>query len=149
MKKFLFIIILCCTILSACGSGMGGKNAGSPGPFELSGASMMAAKAGEMTGAFVTIKNNSGKADRLIGAESNAADMTMVHETTMENNVMSMHKVDGIDLPAGGVLELKHGGYHIMMMGLKKELKAGDMVMVTLKFEQAGNIPISMMVMAK
>lgn len=149
MNKIISILILCTFLISACGAGMAGKTVPSSGPFELSAAKVMAAKTGEVTGAFVTIKNNSGKDDRLVGAWSDAAEMSQVHETRMENNVMTMKEIAGVDIPAGAILELRHGSYHIMMMNLKKDLNAGDTVMVTLKFEKAGEVSVPMMVMAK
>ncbi|MCX6068834.1 MAG: copper chaperone PCu(A)C [Chloroflexi bacterium] len=149
MKKIFSVLMLFSVLLTACGVGMSAKSAASDVPFGFTGAGVMAAKTGEVSGAFVTIKNNSGQADRLIGAASDLSEMTQVHETTMENNVMSMREVAGIDLPAGAILELKHGSYHIMLMNLKKDLKDGEMVTITLKFEKAGDVPVSMMVMPK
>jgi copper(I)-binding protein len=55
----------------------------------------------------------------------------------MEGNVMKMRAVPALDLPAGKAVELKPGGYHLMLMGLKNELKAGDTVPVTLVVEGA------------
>lgn len=62
---------------------------------------------------------------------------------------MSMQEVAGVDIPAGQILELKHGSYHIMLMDLKRDLKEGETVIITLKFEKAGDVPVSMMVMPK
>lgn len=149
MKRLFSLLTLISVLLTACGTGMSAKSGASDAPFGFSGAGIMAAKTGEVTGAFVTIKNNSGQTDRLVGAASDFAEMTQVHETTMENNIMSMREVAGIDLPVGAILELKHGSYHIMLMNLKKDLKEGETVTITLKFEKAGDLPVSMMVMPK
>jgi len=60
-----------------------------------------------------------------------------IHEMSMEGSVMKMRAVPGLDLPAGKTVELKPGGYHVMLMDLKKELKAGDTVPLTLVVEGA------------
>lgn len=148
MKKGIVVFVLVSFLLAACGGAMG-KSAVPVGPFEFTNPGVMAAKTGEVTGAFVSVKNTSGQDDRLIGAASDFAGMTQLHETTMENNVMSMQEVAGVDIPAGQILELKHGSYHIMLMDLKRDLKEGETVIITLKFEKAGDVPVSMMVMPK
>jgi hypothetical protein len=66
------------------------------------------------------------------------AGIVEIHEMAMEGNVMKMRALPaGLDLPAGKSVELKPGGYHVMLMDLKKELKAGDTVPVTLVIEGA------------
>ncbi len=87
------------------------------------------------TGMFAQITSSSG--GTLVSASSPVAGIVEIHEMKMEGNVMKMNAVPGIDLPAGKVVELKPGGYHVMMMDLKKELKAGDTVPVTLVIEGA------------
>jgi copper(I)-binding protein len=66
----------------------------------------------------------------------------------MEGDVMSMSDVPVIDLPAGGTVELKSGGYHIMLMDLAKELKAGDTISLVLEFEKAGKMTLNVPVLA-
>mgnify|MGYP000997398987 CR=1 FL=1 len=56
----------------------------------------------------------------------------------MANNVMKMSPVPGLDLPAGKAVELKPGGYHVMLMDLKAQVKEGDKVPLTLTIEQQG-----------
>jgi periplasmic copper chaperone A len=97
---------------------------------------------GAVAGAFMLIKNTGTQNDRLVKAASNAAETVQVHETTMDGGVMKMSEVAGIDIPAGGQAELKSGGYHVMLINLKQELKPGDTVAITLTFEQAGEISI-------
>jgi copper(I)-binding protein len=60
-----------------------------------------------------------------------------IHEMAMDGNVMKMRAIPGLELPAGKTVELKPGGYHVMLMDLKKELKAGDTVPLTLVVEGA------------
>lgn len=85
------------------------------------------------TGAFMTIVSKEG--GRLVGAASAVAGVVEIHEMAMENNVMRMRAVPALDLPAGRAVELKPGGYHVMLLDLKQPLKAGDRVQVELRLE--------------
>ena len=87
------------------------------------------------TGAFMQIATV--QATRLIEARSPVAGVVEIHEMKMENNVMKMRQVDGLDVPAGKAVDLKPGGYHVMLMGLKEQMKEGASVPVTLVFEGA------------
>ena len=75
---------------------------------------------------------------KLVAASSPVAGVVEIHEMAMDGNVMKMRAVPAVELPAGKVVELKPGGYHVMLMDLKQQLKAGDMVPVTLVIEGAG-----------
>ena len=90
---------------------------------------------------YMQIKNTSDSADRLIAVSTDFAD-AMLHESIMEGDVMKMNEVSGIDLPAGSTVVLKTGGYHIMFTNLQKDVKTGDTVNLTLKFENAGTLTI-------
>lgn len=83
-----------------------------------------------------------GDADRLVGVSSPAAKVAGLHQTQAMDGVMKMEHVDGIDIPANGKLEMKPGGYHIMLMGLTQPLKEGDEIELTLTFEKAGEIKV-------
>ena len=73
---------------------------------------------------------------RIVAASSPAAAMVEIHEMKMDGDVMKMRALkDGLALPAGKAVELKPGGYHVMMMGLKQQLKAGETVAMTLTIE--------------
>jgi len=85
------------------------------------------------SGLFARITSASG--GRLVSASSPVANVVEIHEMAMEGNVMRMRAVDGIDLPAGKAVELKPGGYHVMLIDLKRQLKPGDTVPVTLVVE--------------
>lgn len=85
------------------------------------------------TGMFVQL--TSAADARLIGAASPAAGVVEIHEMAMDGNVMKMRPVAGLDLPAGKTVELKPGGYHVMLMDLKQPIKEGDIVDVTLTVE--------------
>ena len=87
------------------------------------------------TGAFMEITGKS--AVRLIGAASPVAGTVEIHNMTMTNGVMKMFQVDGIDVPAGKTIKLAPGGYHVMIMGLKQQMKPGDKVPLDLLIETA------------
>ena len=85
------------------------------------------------TGAYMEISSARGAS--LVGVESTAAAAVEVHEMSMDKNVMRMRAVPKLDLPAGKTVELKPGGYHLMLIDLKKPLKKGDSVPLRLKIK--------------
>lgn len=88
------------------------------------------------TGVFMTLQ--SSHPVRLISADSSAAGVAEVHEMSMENNVMRMRAVQGgLVLPAHKAVELKPGGYHVMLMDLKQPLLKDTSVQLTLVFKDA------------
>jgi hypothetical protein len=88
------------------------------------------------TGMFAQVTSAAG--GKLVAASSPVAGVVEIHEMVMDGNVMKMRAIAGLELPAGKAVELKPGGYHVMLMDLKQELKAGDAVPVTLVIEAAG-----------
>ena len=98
-------------------------------------------------GGFMAIVNNGTEADRLIGVESDIAAKVETHESKVdENGVGTMQHVDFIDIPPGETVNLEHGGYHIMFMGLTGTLKEGETRKVTLIFEHAGRAEVEFMI---
>jgi hypothetical protein len=85
------------------------------------------------TGAFLQL--SSPQDTRLVQASSPVADLVELHEMAMEGSVMKMRAIAGVDVPAGKTVELKPGGLHVMLMGLKGPVKAGEKVALTLVFE--------------
>jgi len=98
-------------------------------------------------GAFMKIEN-SGSADQLVSASSPAAGEVQLHQMSMEGNVMKMGQVKDIAVPANGSVDLKPGGYHIMLMNIKAPLKVGETVPVKLKFAKAGEVEVKLPVNA-
>lgn len=96
---------------------------------------------GMNSAAYLRIKNRGG-ADRLLRVESNIAQAVELHESMMENDIMTMRPVSFIEIPAGGEVELKPGGLHIMLIGLNEALMPGAKVQLTLVFEKAGNLTV-------
>ncbi len=97
---------------------------------------------GQMAGGAYLKLTNAGAADRLVFASSEVAASVELHSMTMDGNVMRMRQVDAIDLRAGQTVELKPGGFHIMLMGLKAPLKEGSNFPLKLKFEKAGEVTV-------
>jgi hypothetical protein len=87
------------------------------------------------TGAFMRLTPSANA--RLISVSSPAAGVVEIHEMAMENDIMKMRQVAGLDLAAGRTTELKPGGFHVMLLDLKSPVKSGDVVPLTLVFEDA------------
>ncbi len=103
---------------------------------KVEGAWARASVPGQMgTGAFMKLTAKDGA--RLVGAASPAAGVTEVHEMKMEGDVMKMRAIPALDLPAGKAVELKPGGYHIMLLDLKAPLAKDTTVPLTLTFKDA------------
>lgn len=98
--------------------------------------------AGTNSAAYMVIRNTGGQADKLIKAESDVAKSVELHNVKMENDVMKMFQVDGVDVPANGQAELKPGSFHVMLIGLTRDLKAGDKIQLTLTFATAGTVVV-------
>jgi copper(I)-binding protein len=88
------------------------------------------------SGAFMQI--TSAKGGRLVAAESPVAGVVEIHEMAMDGNVMKMRAIPGLDLPAGKPVDLKPGGYHVMLMDLKRALAPGESIPITLVIEGVG-----------
>ena len=97
---------------------------------------------GGTSAVYVTLNNTGSQADALVSAASEVARVVELHEVKQESGVMKMRPVTSIPLPAGGTVELKPGGYHLMLLDLKHDLKAAEKVPVTLRFEHGGELRI-------
>ncbi len=107
-----------------------------------------ATAAGQPTGGGFLKLANGGPDDKLLSASAGVSASVELHEMKMEGDVMRMRQVDGIALPAGKSVELRPGGFHIMFVGLKAPLKAGDKFPMKLKFEKAGEVEVTVNVEA-
>lgn len=99
----------------------------------------------KIAGGYLTIENKGAAPDRLIGGSGDVAARVEVHEMAMNNGVMTMRPLDkGLAIEPGKTVKLAPGGYHLMLMDLKAPLKQGDKVPVTLEFEKAGKVQLSL-----
>ena len=118
------------------------------GGVQIENAYTRATVPGQMAaGGFMKIENK-GAADQLISASSPVAGEVQLHEMSMEGNVMKMRQVKDIAVPAGGAVELKPGGLHLMFINIKAPLTAGQTVPVKLKFAKAGEVEVKIPVNA-
>lgn len=100
-------------------------------------------KGAAVAGGFMKIKNNGPDADRLLGGSAAFAGRVQVHRMTMDQGVMQMRELkDGLEIKPGETVELRPGAYHLMFLDLKRPLKQGEQVKVTLDFEKAGTIDV-------
>jgi periplasmic copper chaperone A len=99
----------------------------------------------KVAGGYLVIENKGTTADRLVGGAGEIAGKVEVHEMAMNNGVMTMRPLDkGLAIEPGQTVKLAPGGHHLMMFDLKGQLKQGDKVPVTLEFEKAGKVTVSL-----
>lgn len=94
-------------------------------------------------GAYLSIRNAGTAGDKLVSASAEVSKSVELHEMKMEGDVMRMREVSAVEVPAGKAVELKPGGLHIMLMGLKAPLKQGEKFPLKLKFEKAGEVTVT------
>jgi copper(I)-binding protein len=103
----------------------------------------------KVAGGYLTIANKGSAPDRLVGGSAPVAGKFELHEMKMEEGVMKMRPLDnGLEIAPGKSVKLAPGGYHLMLMDLKQPLKQGEKVAVTLQFEKAGTVQLSLEVEA-
>ncbi|HEY0327860.1 MAG TPA: copper chaperone PCu(A)C [Rhodopseudomonas sp.] len=98
-----------------------------------------------VAGGYLTIENKGAAPDRLIGGEAAIAGKVQLHEMSMADGVMTMRPLDnGLTIAPGQSVKLAPGGYHLMLLELKGALKQGEQVPVTLSFEKAGKVAVTL-----
>jgi copper(I)-binding protein len=111
------------------------------------GWSRAAGQGGQGAG-YLTIANHGAAPDRLLSASSPAARSVELHTHIHEGEVMRMRPVSAIEIPPGQTVTLRPGGLHLMLVGLARPLRQGETVPVTLRFERAGEVPMTLAVLA-
>lgn len=99
-------------------------------------------KGAKVGAGYLTITNKGTETDRLIGGSLAVASRFEVHTMVTENGVAQMRRVEALEIKPGETVELKPNAMHVMLMGLKQPLQAGQSVKGTLVFENAGTVPI-------
>jgi len=114
------------------------------GPLKIGHPWSRATPAGaKVGGGYLSIENTGTTADRLVSVSVPFAARAEVHEMAVKDGIMTMRPLEqGVELPAGAKVEFKPGGYHIMFMDLKQQLKQGEMIKGTLTFEKAGAVDV-------
>ena len=96
-----------------------------------------------VSGGYMIIKNTGETADRLVSVSADFAGKSEIHEMSMEGDVMKMRPLaDGLEIPAGGEVVLKPGGYHVMFMKLGERLVEGEKRKAILTFEKSGSLEV-------
>ena len=93
--------------------------------------------AGTNSAVYLILRNDGDEPDRLTGAETAAAEAVEIHESMIEDDVMRMRRVDGVEIPSHGTAELKPGGMHLMLLGLTRSLVEGEEILLTLHFQRS------------
>lgn len=128
--------------LTACSpSGSGGS--GEAATVQVAGAICRPTPVGrQMTGCYLTL--TSAAADRLVSVASPDAGRVQIHESRIESGMMMMREIrDGLPLPAGEAVALAPGGNHLMLLGVKEPLVAGDTVALTLTFATSAPVEVA------
>ena len=133
MKRIVVVLLSAAFLLSACGGKEG---------IEIRDAWARTSMQGMNSAVYFVIQNHNAEADELIGAASDVADAVEVHESKMEGDVMTMNRVESITLEPSAKVEFMPGGYHVMLIRLKQDLKAGDEIEVVLQFRDSPDITI-------
>lgn len=141
-KRFAVAAVLLPATLNAQALSQGAP-AVTAGDIQVSAAWARAAAAtAPVGGAFVTLINHGRETDSLVAASSTVADTVELHTHTMDGGVMRMRAVAAMELAPGAVTEMKPGGLHIMLIGLKAPLTEGGRFPLTLTFQRAGTVTV-------
>ncbi|MBI3160886.1 MAG: copper chaperone PCu(A)C [Chloroflexi bacterium] len=136
MKKIIPFILIVIFLLSACGPKGTDIQAGDYW-------ARAALKDGN-SAAYMTLANYTDTDDELIGVSCDIATAAEIHLSQMSaDGVMQMLPQESVSLPSGGELELKPGSYHIMLIGLKQDLKVGEKITLTLHFKNHADIVLT------
>jgi copper(I)-binding protein len=136
------LTVVLAALLAACG-GSSATPSGGGGFLVVRDAWSRAAPSGGTSAAYFTITNGQLVDDAITGASSPVATSAGVHETTTDSSgMMGMHEVASVPIPAGSTVTFQPGGYHVMLMGLKQELKTGDRVELQLTTSRSGTIRV-------
>ena len=139
MKRIVLFLLPTALLFSACGVQEG---------IEISDVWARAAAQGTNSAIYFVIQNHNTEADELIGVASSVADAVEVHESKVEGDVMKMTRMESVTLESSQKVVFKPGGYHVMLIGLKQELKAGDEIEIKLQFKNSADITVKATVKA-
>jgi hypothetical protein len=138
MKRIWTIVLVGTLILTACGS---------PGDIEVRQPWARAAMQGENSAVYFELQNHSELADEIIGASSDVAEAVELHLSSMdENGAMTMTKQDSVPLAVDAEIQFAPGGLHVMLIGLTRDLKAGDHFQLTLRFQNHADLLLEVIV---
>lgn len=134
MRRFSLITLAGILLLSACGQAAG---------LQVSNAWARPAQQNGTGAVYFLLQNHSASRDELIGVSSDAAQAAEMHESKMEGDVMRMGQITSLPIAGKAGIEFGPGGYHVMLVGLKQNLQAGDQIQVTLHFKNHDSLVVS------
>lgn len=138
MKKIVFVFVLAVLMLSACAA---------PQEIEVHQPWARAAMSGQNSAVYFELHNHMAEADELTGASSDVAGAVEVHLSSMDaNGVMKMEQQDSVPLEPDAEVLFAPGGLHVMLIGLTRDLKAGDQFELTLHFKNHADIVLTVTV---
>ena len=133
MKGNLIFVLAITLLLSACGAEKG---------IEVDEVWMRPVARGENGAVYFVMHNHLSEADELIGVSSDSAEAAEIHESKMNGDVMEMHQVESVSLEPYAEIDFAPGNFHIMLVNVKKDLKVGDEIQVTLHFKNFEDISV-------
>lgn len=133
MQRILVLVLAMSLLLSACGAEKG---------IEIREAWARPAAQGENGAIYFVIHNDMREADELTGISSDIAEAIEVHESMLNGDVMQMHQLESVPLPADAEIAFEPGGLHVMLVGIKNDLEIGDQVEITLHFKNSADITL-------
>lgn len=142
MKNLIALAFL--AMLSACGAPPS-PDAGAHGAHALDVRNAWASPTPggvDVSAGYLTIINETGAEDRLVGASSPRASEVSVHEMSMDGGIMRMRGLDGLAIPPGAEITLEPGGLHLMFMGVTQPFAEGESIPLHLTFEHAGAVDL-------
>jgi len=134
MRSFLLILLVLMMVFSACSAATG---------IEISSAWSRPTMKGENGAVYFLLQNHSAGRDILTGISSDIAQAIEIHESTEDGDVMQMRQVMSLPIAGKESIAFGPGGYHVMLVGLKQDLKAGDEIQVTLHFKDHDDIEVN------
>lgn len=134
MKRVFILLMAVIFLLSSCNAATG---------IEISRAWMRPAAKDGNGAVYFSLQNHSASADELTGVSSDIATAVEMHESKMEGDVMQMNQLMSIPIKGKAGVEFAPGGYHVMLIDLKKDVNIGDHVQVTLHFKDHEDITLS------
>jgi copper(I)-binding protein len=137
MKRILILALAAVFLMAGCASKKG---------MEVQEQWSRSTQQGNNGAVYFTLRNHSAQPDELTGVSCDVADVAELHESKLSGDVMQMHKLESIPLPADTAVTFAPGGLHIMLIGLKKDLKVGEEFQITLHFKNHADIPIQVAV---
>ena len=141
-------MMMAAALLLALAAGAAAQSAAKIGQIEIANAWARASAGKTGAGAaYFEIRNHGGKSDRLVSAKTDVSRMAALHAHIIKDNIMRMARIDGLEVPAGGRATLKPGGHHLMLMGLRKPLIQGHSFPLSLTFENAGTVTVTVAIL--